>query len=652
MPDVLGVLHLADLYKNPAMRIPSIRDWQKIQAYLKGAWPLPAPAYVTTTDPGVVETWVRRAYVEKPDYIVIDTEYDPKSKFLHLVGIGYNGSQVLQFENRVADWVQRRKFGELLNGLVRTFTVVLQNTFADVPILEHAYGIPYCDYKHIDDTMLSHAVLWSDWPHDLEFLASIYGKHNKMKHLSTVNPGLYNAGDVVDTISAWEVIRGELNGDKRSKEIYETQSLRLIPVILKARKVGLRVNKERVAAATATYNSRLSWAQSFACAYAGWPINVGSDDQLKRVLYDVEGLPLQVLKEDKTKSTINADAIATLRQIVGPPYDPEQEEKEGLSIEEAVKRVEEGAHPLLEARVIYAGALQILSHYLNPCEGNDRLFPEFKIHAQASGRWSTTDPPMAQLPSDLRDIVMPDEGERWIEWDWDQIELRILAELANDEPYREAFANQYDIHTLNACAIFGLPTPPNRVDPHKASDNEGWRRGVNWGGKDDIRRLFAKRFVYRLNYGGEPRTAGDIPGAKQLNLGPKELVAASNGYLRAHPAIRSYWGTLVAEGLKTRESRTFLGRRRRLLVDGKNSMKRLLYNHPMQGAVSDIFNLTVLSVSAACPYATFKYGMHDSQKWGVPSVRYEEAKGKMVEITHTPWRIGGRDVVLPATFKD
>ena len=89
-----------------------------------------------------------------------------------------------------------------------------------------------------------------------------------------------------------------------------------------------------------------------------------------------------------------------------------------------------------------------------------------------------------------------------------------------------------------------------------------------------------------------------------------------------------------------------------MLIDGKNAVKRLLYNHPMQGAVSDIFNIVALRVSDRVPCATFKYGMHDSQKWGVPVEKYKASRVAIMNIVNAPWKINGRDVVLPATFKD
>ena len=658
-PPTLAVLHLADLFRNPKMQIPAVRDWKKVRQFLDGTWPSPNPQYRTETSAHHCVDWMGRA--RHAPYVVIDTEFNAESGYLLLVGLGYPGvDQILQFDQRSAPYIERSKFGELLKALVQTTPVVFQNIMADVPILEQAYGITYQDYKQLDDTMLAHAVLWSDWPHTLEFLASIYGRLNKFKHLSGRDAYLYNVGDVVDTIDAWEGLKDEFQTDQQSESIYHSQSLPVVPTILRGQKVGLRVNRERVVSAMSELSITKEWSSRIAQAYCGWPINIGSDDQLKFELYDRQKLPVQVVPRT-TKRTVDGDAIAALRSYVGPGFDAEEEAKNGLSIDRALQYIDEEANPVLEARVVYASAQQQLSHYIEPLidrpkDGGPvrihaRVHPRFLIHAQASGRWSTVDPPMAQVPKHLQDIVIPDEGEKWIEWDWDQIELRILAALSDDLLYQQGFDQGWDIHTLNTCDVFGWEHPSDKRNPHSSNEDAEWRSRYHWGGKDDPRRRFAKVFIFRLNYGGEAKTATDIPGVKQLGLKASDLVDGSKLYLSKHPRIRQYWEAITREGIHKREVRTFMGRRRRLLVDSKSAMKRLIYNHPMQGGVSDIFNITFIKVAKNCPDLTFKYGVHDAQKWGVPEEKYDVNYERVYDIVHEPWKVNGKDIIFPATFK-
>ena len=650
---VLATLHPADLYRNPKMGLAVKQDWAKVDLYKRGVWPEQVlPFDAVQNSQGVaqhVKAWCDKA-AKAASFVVIDTEFTRDTRYLYCIGLGYpEMDRGLQLWLRNLDSVSRSVVRNSLLALIGRVPVVFQNAMADVPVLEANLGLRYTDYTRIEDTMLAHAVLWSEWPHDLGYLASIYGRYPKMKHLSQTDPQLYNWGDVLDTISVQLGVAGELSRDPQSKAVYTTQSLPLVPILLKRAKRGLRVHRDLVADAYKGLESRTRWATEFAKASVGYPINVGSEKQLKHYLYEWRGYPIQLDKQKKV--SVGADAIAALRRLVGPPPDMEGEENDGLGLGLAQERVAYGADPVLEARVIYAAAHQEKTHFLAPLEGRERVYPSIKIHAQASGRWSITDPPLQQFPGYLQNLIGPDEGEVWCGWDWDQIELRVLAALSGDRPYLDAFSNDWDVHTLNACAIFGLPEPYAKKDPHGSPHDLAWRLTHQWNGKDDVRRLFAKRFVYRLNYGGDPRTAGDIPGASVLGLTGPKLVLASQRYLAAHPEMAAWRVQVAADARTARVSRTFLGRRRRLLGEGPGIVREA-YNHPLQGAVSDILNLTTIAIADKCPYATLAYTVHDAAWWAVPTDRLEEFQRDAYPIITKEWQIGGQAVRIPAKWKE
>ena len=118
---------------------------------------------------------------------------------------------------------------------------------------------------------------------------------------------------------------------------------------------------------------KLKEAIYIAWAYVGYPLNLGStgaSGQVGMLVYKVlrhkdKLLPSQ--KDSKThKLTVDRDAIGVLRQVVGPVYDPEEERRKGVTVEYVLDRICNGAHPLLEARMLFAQAQQVLSHYLLP----------------------------------------------------------------------------------------------------------------------------------------------------------------------------------------------------------------------------------------------------------------------------------------------
>jgi DNA polymerase I-like protein with 3'-5' exonuclease and polymerase domains len=649
---VIATLHPADLFRDPKMRLPVMLDWLKVRKYREGAWPQAIPPYhaIRSDSFNTFLQFCDTAHSASAPWLVVDTEYDPQSKYLLVIGLTYPGAPYgVQIWMADLDANLRRTLRANLLDLFRRYRVVFHNAMADIPVLDKNLSIDYRDYRMgVDDTMLLHAVLWSDWPHTLEFLASVYGVHPKMKHLSQSDPSLYNWGDVCDTASAMSALTDEAKRDPLSRGVYETQSLPLVPIILKRSVRGIRVNTHRVAPAYAEYTEQMNGAQELARAGCGYPINIGSDDQLKAYLYDFKDYPVQKHKDTKQPTT-NGDAIAALRTLIGPQPDLEDEDRNGLSIASAISRIERGADPILEARVAFAAAEQTVSHYLRPLHDVDRIYPEYKIHAQASGRWSITNPPLGQLPDDLRDIICPDDGEAWISYDSDQIELRLLAALAQDTPYLTAFDNNWDVHTINACAIFDLPKPDSFDLVNFDTLNRAWISTTGWLGKQDPRRVFAKRFVYRLNYGGYAGNAGDIPGAKQLGLDKHRLVAASNRYLAEHPAMLAWREGVAREVHTTSVSRTFTGRRRRLLGKGASALREA-YNHPLQGGAADVLNITTIRIANALPYATIVYTMHDSATWTVPAERAQEAQTVIQGIVDEPWDIAGLKVKLPVKF--
>ena len=289
----------------------------------------------------------------------------------------------------------------------------------------------------------------------------------------------------------------------------------------------------------------------------------------------------------------------------------------------------------------------------------ERIYPTINLHAQASGRHSTVNPALPTLPSDLEDIVLPEVGH--IEWgyDFDQIELRIIAAEANDAPLLQAFDSCHDIHTLNACDIFGLRYPPDLVDPNRHCDASDplsyWQADARWKGKKDLRRRFAKIFVYRLLYGARPDTCTDIPGVVVLGLDTRGLVRASENWLNRHAAVRAYQRKLTEQASKTGQVYSFMGRRRTLQETGDEAARQAM-NHPMQGGCMDVYEEVLYEIDKYCyPSLRFRWGAHDSQKWDMPVHDFDEEAGQMLlqrcaAIVQQPRTVNGRLTRFPATF--
>jgi len=527
--------------------------------------------------------------------------------------------------------------------------------------------------------MLAHAVLWSELPHDLEFLASLYGEYGKFKHLRFDDEMLYNYGDVVDTASLWAALSRAFVSDPAAERIYREQSLRLLPVLLQARKQGIRVNKQRVIEIWNEYLPIINDIQALASLSVGYPFNLNSGPALKHYLYTQCGYPVQIDRKSKQISS-NDDSVALLRRTVSAPFDPDKQITWNTDDDThygICNRITGGADPILECRVLYVSCWHIINNYIiGLCKGVygerkaerkrgrdrrwrlgtiqpddlvDRIYPNFGTHAQKTGRWSTTNPPLAQLPAELRDIVCPDTGTGWISWDWSAIEPRLLQALTHSTLLKRVFDEQLDLHTWTVCYMFGWEFPPDLVNPHTNPSCEAWRVKYNWKGKDDPRRVFAKQGRYEMWYGGQGNNA--VASAAQYGLEPKQLKGALQRLLTSDQQYY-HWRMKMEEQIrKTSLIRTFMGRPRRFLSAG-NARTREGINQPMQGGVSDIFNTTIVALTQAYPQIAWMWGMHDSQKWQIalPGATVEVLEG-IRGIVERPHDVQGTITTFPADME-
>jgi DNA polymerase I-like protein with 3'-5' exonuclease and polymerase domains len=518
--------------------------------------------------------------------------------------------------------------------------VVIHNAAADIKVLRRA-GFPLVEsaFFRLEDTMLAHAVLHSEEDHDLGYLIAEYRLGAEHKDLRLVDGAreVYNAADVVRTAELFEKCIGpELLLDRQAARVYREQSLPFMWLAMESEEAGIAVDPVLPPLLYEKYDVKREQARRLLIAYAGWPANIASPADMKHLLYNIERMPFQFKKGAGRRPTpeditADKDAISALRRSFGTEWDPDV----APTLASTWQSIEEGGHPALEARYLFMGAQQAVSHYIEPLLKDDgtareRIYPECRVHVQASGRVGYVRPALPQLKGELLDQLLPDEGHVWIGHDWKQIEVRLLAVLADDRVYLDAFDRGEDIHGLNARAIFPV---------------------VGSKELEEIRRRWIKAFAFRLHYRGKPENAGDIPGTRALGLDALSLIVASERYLARHPALAPYWATVEAEADANRCVRTFMGRPRRLTGWSKSARNREASNQPMQGGVSDIFITTALAVKRAAPWARLVFGAYDSHWWQVPAEREMAFLALYVPIVEREFVINGKAVRFPADYK-
>lgn len=277
---VYATLHLALLFRDPALRIPMQADWHKIAKILAGTWPERMPQIGAR----LPHHW--------PKEFAFDTEYVPETKKLIRVSLADQ-------ERRV--WVVEADTLEPVMLSKQKPRVIFQNAPADLETAEWLFGVQNIE---IEDTMLAHSVLWQGagededtaggksrgLPHSLDFLASLYGSLNRSKHLSVANPRLYSGADALITLDVWNGLRGELQRDPQSEWIYRNSVLPMAKVIWRAQQRGLRINRPRVKQVKEELSRIVQEATWEAQASVGYPINLGSSQQVARQLYEIEGI--------------------------------------------------------------------------------------------------------------------------------------------------------------------------------------------------------------------------------------------------------------------------------------------------------------------------------------------------------------------------
>ncbi len=317
-------------------------------------------------------------------------------------------------------------------------------------------------------------------------------------------------------------------------------------------------------------------------AHAGETFNVNSTPQLRLILFDKLGLT--PVKKTKTGASTDADSL--------------QKMADEHPIIEALLRYRE----VEKLRGTYADALPPLVH------ADGRIHATFNQLATTTGRISSESPNLQNVPvrtstgRELRRAFIADDGCGLLTADYSQIELRVMAHLAEDPGLIEAFERGADIHTTTAARVFGV------ADEKKV---------------DDFQRRFAKVVNYGLAYGMEAYGL-----AQRLDIATEQAREILDAYFVAFPNIAAYMRETVREARATGYTTTLFGRRRQLPELSSDNFRirqmgeRMAQNAPVQGSAADIFKLAMVDLDRALTAGAFRSRMiltvHDELVLEVP----------------------------------
>ena len=444
---------------------------------------------------------------------------------------------------------------------------ILHNMKFDALVVDK-YNI---NIKNYDDTMLmSYSIGSGGIRHKLDTLIKYYFDHDAIsfkdligsgkdkktfQELSIKEAGKYAAEDADMTLRLWKRFKSFMVQDKQVK-IYEIIEKPLAQVIMNMEKHGISIDVNKLNELSVKFEEKLKNLEKSCYKLIGEEINLGSPKQVGEILFDKLALPGGKKTSTGSWST-NAEVLENLAN-------------EGYDFPKILLEW----RALSKLKTTYTDTLPT---YLNI--KTNRIHSSFAMATTSTGRLASSDPNLQNIPirSDdgrmIRKAFIPEKGNVLISSDYSQIELRLIAHIADEKNLINAFLDEIDIHSSTASEVFNIPL--NDMTP-------------------DIRRN-AKAINFGIIYG-----ISAFGLAKQLNISRTEASEFIKAYFKKYPSIRGYMDETKKFANENGFVKTLLGRK--CLVEEINSknaatrsfMERAAINAPIQGSAADIIKRAMI----------------------------------------------------------
>lgn len=343
--------------------------------------------------------------------------------------------------------IVRKKLWPILTD--QSITKIGHNLKYDLHIMANE-GWDIDKIRPIDDTMLiSYALHGTLHGHGLDELAQKYLAHTNISFASLFPPKTkdadmhfdcldislatpYAAEDATICMALYDLMRPQLNQNEKLRHLYETCDLPLMPILLKMERAGVLVNKTGLQQLSNIFHDQLSELESEIWNLAGHEFNIASPKQLGTILFDELNLPA-----NKKRST-DADALNDLID----------------------------SHPIIEKILNWRSIAKLAGTYADALPrqiaSDGRIHTTYLQTSTNTGRLSSRDPNLQNIPiktelgEEIRKCFVAPEGKVLISADYSQIQLRLLADVANVHTFKETFNSGKDIHEQTARQIFGI----------------------------------------------------------------------------------------------------------------------------------------------------------------------------------------------------
>ncbi len=515
------------------------------------------------------------------------------------------------------DQIPLKKAVKLLKPLLENPAVLKigQNIKYDMKVLSR-HGVAITP---VDDTMLLSYVLGGGLHgHGMDDLAARFLDHQTIKYADVTGTGKakvtfdmvalaealdYAAEDADITGRLHKVLKPRLVED-HMVSVYETLERPLVPVLGAMERQGIKVDGEKLKGLSADFGKRLAELEIEIHKLAGREFNIASPKQLGEVLFDEMGLP----GGKKGKTGAYGTGADVLEALIDHGHD-------------LPARVLDWRQ-LAKLKSTYSDALM---EQINPDTG--RVHTSYSQTGASTGRLASSNPNLQNIPvrteegRKIRQAFIAKAGMKLLSADYSQIELRLLAHVADIKALKDAFHDGQDIHAMTAAQVFDVPLV----------------------GMNPMVRRKAKAINFGIIYGISPFGL-----ARQLGIGNSEAGEYIDAYFDKYPGIRYYMDRTKAQAAKQGFVTTLFGRKCHIRsINEKNPnlrglSERAAINAPIQGGAADIIKRAMIRLPDALDGAKLSARMllqvHDELIFEVPEKELdattELVRGVMASAAH------------------
>ena len=578
--------------------------------------------YETVTTVERLDWWIAESY--RRGLVAVDTETTGKDPVrADLVGISLALEPGLACYIPVGHRQGEGLLAEKVDQLDRQLVLDrLRPLLADTSVLKIGQNFKYdiivfrrcgLEVHGFDDTMLlSYALAAGKHNHGMDELSEKYLGHTPIAFKDVCGVGRkqltfdqvaldrateYAAEDADVTLRLHRLFRPRLAGEGVTRT-YETVDRPLVPVLAEMEMAGVKVDRAALAGLSATFGTEIEALEAQIHELAGAPFTIGSPKQLGEILFEKLGL-----KGGKKsgKSGQYATDVFELEKLAG----------QGHTIAQKVLDWRQ----LTKLKSTYTDALQAA---INPETG--RVHTSFSMAVASTGRLSSTDPNLQNIPirtelgRQIRHAFVAEPGNVILAADYNQIELRLIAHMADVPELKRAYANGEDIHALTAREVFGT-----EGDPY------------------ELRRR-AKTVNFAVLYG---ISAFGLAGRLGIDRGEAQRII--DAYFARFPGIRNYMAETIQQCREVGYVCTLFGRKTHLplihsKVPGERQFaERAAVNAPVQGTSADIIKRAMARLpgallEAGLPNVRMLLQVHDELVFEVPEGDVEAATGVIKSV--------------------